>query len=497
MFVRLQIRMTLYFTLIFILIMFVSDLIIYFFMVNYNQYQMSQEVQSMLNNIEAQEWAYEEEEISRLELNIDRIDYDLTSGSFLYIDKEDEEDNEEEEDKEQEDKDDEEEEVKVIEEENLDETEDVDFDDSEEFTVPNSIYEINIPKTLNTFSIYAILSTQGELVYWKSKDSQNEEELLKLGSEIEHNERPEVIELQTAPKMYFLMSKNEILIQDQLLGYYFVGKDVTIAYETMNNLVKILLTSFVLGLFISVLLGYLVAGWTIAPIKRAYESKQDFLANVSHELRTPLSVILLSTETLAGDIDTKQEFQHEIVGDIKEETIKMSDLIEQLLLLSRSDSHKLITSKESFNFTELVRRELSSYRTIATAKGVTIEEQLQEHVSYYGDKKLLNLVVSVLLDNSIKYNREQGKVWVTLKASEKKGASSVILTVRDMGIGIPEKEYEHIFERFYRLENSRSKKTGGYGLGLSIAKEIVELHQGKIEVQSKVGEGTEFVVHLR
>ncbi|MBN2222464.1 MAG: HAMP domain-containing histidine kinase, partial [Vallitaleaceae bacterium] len=369
-------------------------------------------------------------------------------------------------------------------------------DMEEDFSVPNSIYEIVIPKILSTFSVYGILSIDEELVFWKSKDQVNEDELIRNGRKLSVNERPEIIELNTEPEVYYLMSKNEILIKEELLGYYFVGKDVTVAYETMDNLLKILLMSFIVGLFISAFLGYIVAGRSIAPIKKAYESKQDFLANVSHELRTPLSVILLSTETLDGDIDGKETFQHEIVSDIKEETKKMSGLIEKLLLLSRSDSHKLVTTKENFSFTELVEREINNFRALGGSKNIVIEDQLQDGVICFGDKRLLSSVVTVLLDNSIKYNRDNGKVFVLLNNHESKGVKEIELVVRDTGIGIPEKDYEHVFERFYRLENSRSKKTGGYGLGLSIAKEIVELHHGSITLLSKLGEGSEFTVRL-
>ncbi len=317
--------------------------------------------------------------------------------------------------------------------------------------------------------------------------------LTKIDSVVE-SEAPKVLTLGSDAPSYYLTAKMPIVIQNQKLGFYVVSRDVTIAYKTIDNLVRILIISLISGIFLSVILGYLLAGRGLKPIKQAYDSKQEFLANASHELKTPLSVIMLSTETLEGEIDPLQTFQHQIVTGIKDETLKMSELVSHLLFLSRQDNHHMLKKWETLNLSELLENESHRFAPLATQKNIQLKNMIVPNIHINGDKKLLSSAITILIDNAIKYTPDAGKVFVELTQSDHHKKHVISMNVKDTGIGIPESEKEKIFERFYRLESSRSKETGGSGLGLSIAKEIVEEHGGKIQVNSIENVGTTFSI---
>lgn len=467
--------------------MVVTNLFIYFVMVGYNNYQLASEIKGMLDNINTQEWLYETVDTSDDSASVKTSSDETSDDDTPNNDTSDDD-------------------ASKSGESNKPASEDTDSTTETSTTTNNEendseislplTKDLIIPKSLSTFSFYAIFSAQDEMVKSKMEEAIIGDELMTHAKQISLTENPKLVTVGPKSQTYYLLTKRPITIGGVNLGYFEVGKDVTVAYETLNNLVKILLYSMIGGIVVSALLGYLIAGRTIKPIRQAYDSKQRFLESVSHELRTPLSVILLSANTLEDEIPDSEDFQKEIVSDIKDETKKMGGLIEKLLLLARSDSHKMIKSTERFNLSELVLREAKSFQSLANKKNITQHMEVEPNLMYEGDKKLLTSVISILTDNAIKYNKEGGTLTITLTSELKAKGHTIQLRVKDTGTGIPENELEHIFERFYRLEGSRSKKTGGYGLGLSIAREIVSLHNGTLQVKSEVGVGSEFMLNL-
>ena len=260
MFKRLQLKMTLYYSLILIAILIATNLSIYFVMVNYNNYQMSSEINRMLDGIQGSEWLYENNEAST-EASSDDSDSDSDSDS------------------ESEDKD-------------KDEDEGASNDSSShsEVTLPG-VKDLIIPQTLKSFPVYMIYDVSGQLVTWKSDNETTFDKLLIKSKDLKISDNPNIVALVEPSEGHYLMAKMPITISDQTLGYYVVARDVTIAYQTLENLSKILVFSLIAGIFVSAGLGYLIAGKSLRPIKEAYQSKQEFLANASHELKTPLSVI--------------------------------------------------------------------------------------------------------------------------------------------------------------------------------------------------------------
>ncbi len=229
----------------------------------------------------------------------------------------------------------------------------------------------------------------------------------------------------------------------------------------------------------------------LTPMKKYENLKRDFIANVSHELKTPLSAMKLSLETLEEECKGNQKAQLFISKAI-ERVSYMEQLIEDLITLSQLESVNFHVKFESLKLLPLVKEVLSALSDFIIKKGIVVEIEIPEKAQVYADAKMLFAVLKNLIDNAIKYNREGGKV----KISYKEHLNEFEIEVCDTGIGIPKSHIPFIFERFYRVERSRSRKSGGTGLGLSIVKLAVDKMGGKVEVESKEGEGTCFKVFL-
>jgi two-component system, OmpR family, phosphate regulon sensor histidine kinase PhoR len=221
--------------------------------------------------------------------------------------------------------------------------------------------------------------------------------------------------------------------------------------------------------------------------------RQDFVANVSHELRTPVASIRALTESLQAGAWEQPEMAERFLTDLDRETARLSQLIEDLLVLSRLESEEADLRMERVELQGLVRECVEAKARVAKDYGVEVEVRVRDSATAVtGDRRLLRTALGNLLDNAIKYNRPDGRVSVDY--GEEKG--TVVIRVADEGMGIPREELPRIFERFFRVDKARSRETGGTGLGLSIVKHIAELHGGGINVSSVEGEGSTFSLHL-
>lgn len=221
------------------------------------------------------------------------------------------------------------------------------------------------------------------------------------------------------------------------------------------------------------------------------EIRQEFFVNVSHELKTPITSIKGYTELLVQGFVTKEEEREEFYRRILSETNSMCELIEDSLEISRLESKEVYVKKTLIRVCLLVEEIVESLRPMAEQYHIMLHKEC-EPITIFADENQLTVLLKNLIGNGIKYNRAGGEVWVhVLKQNGK-----MMLVVKDNGIGIEEEDQKHIFERFYRVDKGRCKKTGGTGLGLSIVKHIVEYNEGTIEVESKVGKGSRFVVWL-
>jgi len=220
------------------------------------------------------------------------------------------------------------------------------------------------------------------------------------------------------------------------------------------------------------------------------QMRREFTANVSHELKTPLHTISGCSELLAGGL-VKPEDTAKFSGRIYAEAQRMIRLVEDIIRLSHLDEGADDMQREEIDLYALAEDTLKTLQAEAEAAKVTLSLS-GGPAGIYGIPQLLRGIIFNLCDNGIKYNREGG--WVHVAIKEEEGA--VVLSVRDTGIGIPKECQERIFERFYRVDKSRSKEVGGTGLGLSIVKHSVRLHNGAVEVESVVNEGTVMTVRF-
>ncbi len=218
--------------------------------------------------------------------------------------------------------------------------------------------------------------------------------------------------------------------------------------------------------------------------------RQEFTANVSHEMKTPLQNISGYAELLENGL-VKDDDIKPFAGKIQSESKRMTKLVEDIIDLTEMDSGGAKMKWEQCDLRQIAGNAVDSLEHLAATKEITLSIEGTE-AQMKGVPQMLYSIVYNLCDNAIKYNRPGGKVEIFVS----QGLSSNTLIVKDNGIGIPEDSKDRIFERFYRVDKSRSKEVGGTGLGLSIVKHAVMLHGGSIEVASPEGEGTEFIVIL-
>ncbi len=226
-------------------------------------------------------------------------------------------------------------------------------------------------------------------------------------------------------------------------------------------------------------------------LEGAFESQKQFIQDASHELRTPLAIAQTNIEVIEMEEEaTKADYQR-LIEVIKPSLERMSRLSNNLLLLSGDNQAQAKWS--AVNMTSLIEEVATGFSANAAVAGVSLElESTSEEMLVRGDALYLKQAVSNLVDNAIKYNRPGGTVRVLAHVEE----SQLVLKVQDSGIGISDADQQRIFDRFYRVDKSRSRAQGGSGLGLAIVKKIVENHGGTISVESTPGEGSTFRITL-
>ena len=238
--------------------------------------------------------------------------------------------------------------------------------------------------------------------------------------------------------------------------------------------------------------GYYMAAKNIKPLELLFKREHEFAANASHELRTPLTVMSLGIESLQNDPDSKfSPYAEETLRDMQQETQYMSKLMEALLTLARGDEDNVTLQKEKVDLTAVMADICAQLRPLAEQKKLQLVFNGTRRVFSLCDKDKIKQLLIILVDNAIKYS-DSG----TITAEVEEDGMQAVIRVLDEGIGITEGEAERIFERFYRVDKARSRASGGFGLGLSIAQWIVKRHGGSITAHQRDGGGTVFTVRL-
>jgi len=289
----------------------------------------------------------------------------------------------------------------------------------------------------------------------------------------------------------------EIVQQHQAQGLHVPGPvlrsriDPGIIQEARTRLLTSLGLVNLVILIVSAIVGYFLAGRTLRPIQKMVDELNRFISDASHELRTPLTSLRSEMEVYLMNKKTTVALSKKLVKSNLEEVIHLQALSDNLLELTQYEKKTLHRNFSPLSLQETIQEAIKKVQGLAKKKDISIK-QTGKDITVNGNRERLRELFTVLLDNAIKYNKPKGSVTITVSSTD----HTAIIAVSDTGIGIDEKDIPFIFDRFYRTDKSRSKEVVGFGLGLSIARKIVDLHKGSIGVKSKLGEGTEFFVSL-
>lgn len=235
-----------------------------------------------------------------------------------------------------------------------------------------------------------------------------------------------------------------------------------------------------LGLAAVFVLVVIFSRMVFRPVEESIQKQKRFITDASHELKTPLTIIDANTEVLEMESGESQWTK-----STRKQIQRLSGLVQQLVTLARLDEEKGLRDIAEFNLSEAVAESVQSYEALAQTKEKNLTLEIEENISYQGSEKSIRQLTGILMDNAIKYSSDKGSIMLTLKKKGKKVLLSVYNDAEDLSQG----KLDVLFERFYRLDSSRNSGTGGSGIGLSVAKAIVQAHKGKISAENKNGNG--------
>ncbi len=274
---------------------------------------------------------------------------------------------------------------------------------------------------------------------------------------------------------YKLEDENTLLFMDNNAAFANDNRTITVA-------VSVGVVAWLVFLALSV---YLVEKMT-KPINEAFAKQKQFLSDAGHELKTPVSVVLANADVLKQEIGENKWLNY-----ISTEAKRMEGLVGDIMDLAKlEDGTSKALNKKEFDLSNAIMSASLPFESLSFEKGMTMEFDIEENIKFTGDEEKISELAVIFLSNAIKYGEEKGKIKVSLKKSHKK----ILLSFYNTGSGVEESEKEKIFDRFYRVDKARSRENGSYGLGLSIAKAIVEDHGGSISVESEFGKWVEFRV---
>ena len=241
-------------------------------------------------------------------------------------------------------------------------------------------------------------------------------------------------------------------------------------------------------IFLVCILIWLFSKKAIEPTVKSVEKQKQFITDASHELKTPLTVIATSLKVLEMEVG-RQKW----IDKAQAQTVKMAELVNDLVALARLDEEKPALHMADFDISSAVSQSAESFRDFAAAGGHLLETSIETDLSYHGDEYAVRQLVSILLDNAVKYADAGGAIRLSLEG----GRKGVTLKASNPCAGLDPSELDKLFDRFYRPDRSRSKQTGGFGVGLSIARSIAEAHKGSIRAECPEEGVIQFVVALR
>lgn len=302
--------------------------------------------------------------------------------------------------------------------------------------------------------------------------------------------------LETIVSNALAQEKSSGIIRGENLRFLIQGSRIAFADRTneIESLTSLLETSALVGFFgllAFFVISLFLARWALRPIEKSWKQQRQFVADASHELKTPLTVILANMGIVLSHREETVQSQAKWLEYTQAEASHMKELVGSLLFLAQADDARQTLTLSEVNFSDVVWSSVLPFESVAFEQDKTLTSEIAENIVIQGDEDRLRRLTAILLDNAVKYSDEGGTITLRLQTAQDKA----VLTVHNTGAQIPAEQLSHIFERFYRVDSSRTRAQGGYGLGLSIAQSIVEAHHGKIGVQSG-SQGTAFTVAL-
>lgn len=331
------------------------------------------------------------------------------------------------------------------------------------------IYPTGMPQTLSNFcSFYLITDKQNNLIEINSGNSLKQFSQEDINSLIHNTSKSELIIDDTKFKCFVTD------IDNQKIHTYIYN------IQAEENSRQLLLMSILSGngIFILVLvLIYLISGKVVKPISESYQKQKEFISNVSHELKTPITVISATTELME-----KKNGSDKLTNCVQAQSQKMSRLVNEMLTLTRlSEFEKQVGDFKQFNISQLVSKSVLYFESRAFEEGKRIQSNINENLVFTGNADKIDELVGILLDNALKYSDENSEIKISLYPEKE----NIVLTCENPCKNFNTDDISHIFERFYRADKSHSNEKEGFGLGLSIAKEIIDIHNSTIFAEYK------------
>ena len=267
------------------------------------------------------------------------------------------------------------------------------------------------------------------------------------------------------------------LVRDNGLYRKLAFVDMSMEQAMLARMIRSYLVIALAAMLVLLAIAVAASRWVTRPVEKAWKQQRQFLSDASHELKTPLTVILSNAELLEGVGLTDKPARWS--GNIRSEAKQMSSLVEQMLTLARADNGVRPVAMEPVNLSDVATDCALAFEPVAFEAGKPLEDHIAEEVAVTGDADRLRRLISILVDNAVKYGAEGGTITLTLEKTDRQAR----LTVANPGEPIPPENLAHLFERFYRADTSRGEKTG-FGLGLSIADTIAREHKGTLKAES-------------
>lgn len=341
----------------------------------------------------------------------------------------------------------------------------------------NSVKEEPIPRTLGSIDFFVIMADkEGRYLATLNNDELDSHKAQKYISAILDKD------LDTG-----MLNSYQFYQTGKPNGTIMVFTDKSYEMDMLRQLKRTTVIIGSIALLILSALAYFLSKKSIQPIKIAFNKQKQFVSDASHELKTPLTVISTNADVLEGEIGENRWLTY-----IKSQTERMSVLVNDLLNLTRLENNTAELERKYFNMSKAIINTALPFECQAFESNKKFEVNVDDNIMLCGSEKHIKQMAAIFIDNALKYSNEGGTVRVTLK----KIGDKKVLSIYNTGEGVKEEDKEKIFERFYRSDESRNRATGGYGLGLAIAKSIIDNHKFKIHVMNQPGKSVCFMITM-